>query len=139
MDRRFENASREVRPLVTREVRWWTWQRVFLATVVVLVLLEVGTYTLNWTWTGFKDNDTVWDWLQLLILPIALAAVPIWMGTEEKQQRLWLEQLKWVLVLPFLYNKSPAQQTPGPSRCPPPPGKKKITQNKKHSNATTPK
>jgi hypothetical protein len=67
--------------------------------VVVLVLLEVGTYAFNWTWTGFKDNDTVWDWLQLLILPIALAAVPIWMSAEEKQQRIWLDQLKWVLVI----------------------------------------
>lgn len=70
-----------------------------VVTVLVLVLLEGGTYAFNWTWTGFKENDTVWDWLSLLILPITLAAVPIWMSAEEKQQHIWLEQLKWVLVI----------------------------------------
>jgi hypothetical protein len=47
---------------------------------------------------GFKANDTVWDWLQLLLLPIALAAVPIWLIAEEGQQRMWLAQLKWVFL-----------------------------------------
>ncbi|HEV2582455.1 MAG TPA: hypothetical protein VGT44_16480, partial [Ktedonobacteraceae bacterium] len=65
---------------------------------LILVILEVGSYAFNWTWTGFKDNDTVWDWLQLLLLPIALAAVPIWFAAEEAQQRIWMAQLRWVLV-----------------------------------------
>ena len=69
-----------------------------MTTVVVLAILEVGTYAFNWTWTGFKSNDTVWDYLQLLLLPIALAAVPIWFAVKEEQQRLWLAQLKWVVV-----------------------------------------
>ena len=83
---------------VNRELKWWTWKRMLVAIVVVLAILEVGTYAFNWTWTGFKDNDTVWDYLQLLLLPIALAAVPIWFAAEEEQQRLWLAQLKWVVV-----------------------------------------
>ncbi len=83
---------------VNRELKWWTWKRVLVTTVVVLAILEVGTYAFNWTWTGFKSNDTVWDYLQLLLLPIALAAVPIWFAAEEEQQRLWLAQLKWVVV-----------------------------------------
>jgi hypothetical protein len=82
--------------------KWWTWQRVVLATIVVLVVLEVGTFTLNWTWTGFQDNNTVWDWLQLLLLPLALAIVPIWFAAEEKQQRIWLAQLKLVLLVTVL-------------------------------------
>jgi hypothetical protein len=45
---------------------------------VVLVVLILGGYAGHWAWTGFSDNDTLWDWLQLLLLPIALATLPIW-------------------------------------------------------------
>ena len=47
---------------------------------------------------GFKANDTLWDWLKLLLIPIALATVPIWFTAEEGQQRIWLAQLKWMLL-----------------------------------------
>ena len=99
MDQRVENLGREVKPLVARELKWWTWKRVLLVAGIVLVVLEIGTYAFNWTWTGFKDNNTLWDWLQLLLLPIALAAVPIWFMAEENQQRIWLAQLKWALLV----------------------------------------
>ena len=98
MDQRVSKSTRDVEPLVTRELKWWTWKRLLVATLVILVVLEIGTYAFNWTWTGFKANDTVWDWLKLLLLPIALAAVPIWFTAEEGQQRIWLAQLKWVFL-----------------------------------------
>ena len=98
MDQRVSNTSRDDKSSVIRELKWWTWKRLFVATVVILVVLEIGTYAFNWTWTGFKANDTVWDWLQLLLIPISLAAVPIWFTAEEGQQRIWLAQLKWVLL-----------------------------------------
>ena len=98
MDQRVSKTARDVEPLVNQELKWWTWKRMLVATVVFLVVLEIGTYAFNWTWTGFKANDTVWDWLQLLLLPIALAAVPIWLMAEEGQQRIWLAQLKWVVL-----------------------------------------
>ena len=99
MDERVEKVNRELKPLVSRELRWWTWKRVLVAIVILLVVLEIGTYAFNWTWTGLKDNNTLWDWLQLLLLPIALAAVPIWFTAEEEQQRIWMAQLKWVFVV----------------------------------------
>ena len=99
MDQRVSNSTRDVEPLVTRELKWWTWKRVLVPIIVILIVLEIGTYAFNWTWTGFKANDTVWDWLQLLLLPIALAAVPIWLMAEEGQQRIWLAQLKWVFLV----------------------------------------
>jgi len=98
MDQRAEKVNSELKPLVTRELKWWTWKRMLVAALVVLVVLEIGTYAFNWTWTGFKNNDTLWDYLTLLLLPIALAAVSIWFAAEEDQQRKWVAQLKWVLA-----------------------------------------
>ncbi len=46
--------------------------------VVALIVLLIGGYAGHWAWTGFSDNDTLWDWLQLLLLPIAIATLPIW-------------------------------------------------------------
>ena len=99
MEHRVDKIDRALKPFVAREVKWWTWKRVLLAAIVVLVILEIGTYAFNWTWTGFKNNDTVWDYLQLLLLPVTLAAVPVWFMAEENQQRIWLAQLKIALVV----------------------------------------
>jgi uncharacterized membrane protein len=38
-----------------------------------------GGYDRRWHWTGFSANHSLWDWLHLLMLPIALAAVPLWL------------------------------------------------------------
>lgn len=45
----------------------------------VLAVLVVGGYGFHWTWTGLSDSVTLWDWLQVLALPLALAAAPILM------------------------------------------------------------
>jgi hypothetical protein len=97
-DQKVSNSTRDENPLVIRELKWWTWKRALVAIIVIFVVLEIGTYAFNWTWTGFKANDTVWDWLQLLLIPIALAAVPVWFTADEGQQRIWLAQLKWVFL-----------------------------------------
>jgi len=46
------------------------------AAVAVVVLIVLG-YTLDLTWTGFPGN-ALWDWLKLLVLPIAVAMFPVW-------------------------------------------------------------
>jgi hypothetical protein len=51
--------------------------------VVALAVLLWGGYVQKWPWTGFSDNDTLWDWLQLLLLPIAIATLPIWLIESE--------------------------------------------------------
>ncbi|HET9999619.1 MAG TPA: hypothetical protein VFQ36_01915 [Ktedonobacteraceae bacterium] len=99
MEQGVDKVERSLKPFVAREVKWWTWKRILLAAVLVLVVLEIGTYAFNWNWTGFKNNDTVWDYLQLLLLPVTLAAVPIWFMAEENQQRIWLAQLKIALLI----------------------------------------
>jgi hypothetical protein len=40
-------------------------------------LAQSGEASLGWTWTGFADNGTIWDWLDLLVLPFALSLLPI--------------------------------------------------------------
>jgi hypothetical protein len=40
-------------------------------------LTLLGGYGLNWKWTGYADNGSVWDWLNLCLLPIAVAVVPL--------------------------------------------------------------
>ena len=50
-----------------------------LATLVIalIVLVIIGGYLLHWDWAGFNGNiksgKTLWDWLQLLIIPAVLA------------------------------------------------------------------
>ncbi|HEX8970005.1 hypothetical protein [Oryzihumus sp.] len=38
---------------------------------LVFAVLVVGGYVLGWAWTGFRGN-TLWDWLELLIVPFVL-------------------------------------------------------------------
>jgi hypothetical protein len=56
-------------------------QTVVLCTLLMLALavLLVGGYALRWSWTGFTDNNQLWDWMQLLLLPVALATFPLWL------------------------------------------------------------
>jgi len=48
-------------------------------TFAVLITFGVilwGGYTQGWVWTGITAQDTLWHWLQLLLVPIAFAALP---------------------------------------------------------------
>jgi uncharacterized membrane protein len=49
-----------------------------LAAVATVVLI-VGSYAGHWTWTGLTRNGQVWDWMQLLLLPVALGTFPLWL------------------------------------------------------------
>jgi len=78
------------------------------ATVVaaVVVLIRVGQ---RYEWTGFgeavqpkPDNEevqprkTLWDWLQLFIVPLALAAIGLWFAAQQdfRQQQIEEERAK---------------------------------------------
>lgn len=52
---------------------------VSLLAVAALVLL-CGGYAGGWQWTGFRANDQLWDWLRLLLLPVAVGTIPLWIG-----------------------------------------------------------
>ena len=46
---------------------------------VALIVWLVGGYALHWSWTGLTTNNQLWDWMQLLLLPVALATFPLWL------------------------------------------------------------
>jgi|SRR5579884_1420369 len=45
---------------------------------VVFAALVVAGYTIPWAWTGFAGNR-LWDWFELLVLPMAVALTPLLM------------------------------------------------------------
>jgi hypothetical protein len=51
---------------------WFQRGSLILLGIGILAVL-VGGYALHWSWTGF--NRTLWDWMQLLIIPAVLAIV----------------------------------------------------------------
>ena len=56
-------------------------RRIVLAWVGVVALAVVvwGGYGHHWPWTGINGGTaTLWDWLHLLLLPLAAAILPIW-------------------------------------------------------------
>ena len=58
----------------------------------------VGGYKLDWTWTGYSDNDTLWDWLGLFVLPVVIALVPIWYRTHTRLRVEWIALTAIVLI-----------------------------------------
>lgn len=46
------------------------------AAVGVLGVIVLAGYVIPWGWTGFEGNR-LWDWLELLALPLAVAMVPV--------------------------------------------------------------
>ncbi len=61
----------------SEQQRWWQKNRqaLMLAGIVAVVIggavLIFAGYLFHWTWTGFFDK-TLWDWMQLLIIPAVL-------------------------------------------------------------------
>jgi hypothetical protein len=64
-------------------------------TAAVLVLCFAGIvlagYLVPWDWTGFTGN-TLWDWLELALLPVTLATAGLWPSLAEL--RAW----QWVVI-----------------------------------------
>jgi hypothetical protein len=59
-----------------------------VALMVFIVLLAIGGASLGWT--GFS-NRTVWDWLDLLIVPVALAGIGLWFTLQQEVRQLEIE------------------------------------------------
>ena len=68
---------------VNHQLKWWTWRRVLVAFAAVFIVLFVGSYIYNWSWTGFHDHGRLWDWLSLLLVPVIVAVLPIWFSMRQ--------------------------------------------------------
>lgn len=56
-----------------------------LGAAVLVALVLWGGYSHHWSWTGINGHTaTLWDWLKLLLLPLAVAVLPIWMSREAR-------------------------------------------------------
>ncbi len=67
--------------------RMSTRRRLFLtAATVALVLLVVLGYALDWRWTGFAGN-TLWDWLEVLVLPATIVTIKFWTAERSVETR----------------------------------------------------
>jgi hypothetical protein len=56
------------------------------AMLVVWAGVVILGYTVPWTWTGFAGN-TLWDWLKLVALPVAVACVPVYRDLRARWDR----------------------------------------------------
>jgi hypothetical protein len=66
------------------------------ALVLTLLLIEVVGGR-SWAWTGFQDNQHLWDWLHLLLLPVVLSLLPVL-----SRRRTALASERWLLGLGVL-------------------------------------
>jgi FHA domain len=53
------------------------------ALAAALLIVLWGGYIWKWKWTGLEGNGQVWDWLKLLLLPVALGVIPLWIQYKE--------------------------------------------------------
>ncbi len=70
---------------------WWQYIRnhSFIAKGIIVALLVpfvfiFSAYRFGWSGTGFL-NKTLWDWLQLLIIPVVLAVAGFWFNHRERK------------------------------------------------------
>jgi hypothetical protein len=73
------STSTLARFLANDKVRKYGGSVVAVAFLVVLA----GGYGPGWPWTGFQQNNQLWDWLHLLLLPVVLGTLPIWIQARE--------------------------------------------------------
>ena len=87
--------------MIARFRSWWkntskTLKIVQIIVLLVVVVLLIGGYFFNWTWTGFgpytpptsnfQREKTLYDWLQLAIIPVALAFGVWWLNRLQQQR-----------------------------------------------------
>jgi len=99
------------------------------------LIIVICGYLFGWKWTGLPEQ-TLWDWLQLLIIPAVLAGVGLWFNRQQREQELqtadrraqdealqaYLDQMSAMLVrpskdLPSLYKARPGDSLSSVARA----------------------
>src|SRR5437764_11997097 len=99
--------------MASKSEEWWQKVKQHWATIgvvgiglVVVVALIIFGYRLDWT--GFNGNNkpgkTLWDWLQLLIVPtvLAVAALLFNLATSRREQQIALDNQRETLLQDYL-------------------------------------
>jgi len=67
----------------------------YLVVIIVVMLLVVWIGHNRWPlWTGFRSK-TLWDWFQLLIIPVVLALGAWWLNRNERQTEREIATKQW--------------------------------------------
>jgi hypothetical protein len=82
-----------------RALHHYRWPIAIGCAAIVFVVTLFGGYSGHWSWTGYSDNDSVWDWLKLLLLPLVFATAPIWMERGRQTHRTRLRMLQAAVLL----------------------------------------
>jgi putative effector of murein hydrolase LrgA (UPF0299 family) len=73
------------------------------AGAVALAVLLWGGYSRHWPWTGINGRTaTLWDWMHLLLLPLAVAVVTVWSRRDTRvhpRSKLYAGTLLALLVV----------------------------------------
>src|SRR5260370_42047976 len=96
---------------MVNKLRLW-WQKItqhaLIATGIFVVLFALiafifAAYRFGWSGTGFL-NKTLWDWLQLLIILLALAGVALLfnLATTRRDQQIALDKQRGDLLQAYL-------------------------------------
>ena len=81
-------------PMRTQLRSWWQRARkslsvvgivVAVALAVVVIVAIIGGYLFHGDWTGLSKK-TLWDWLQLLVVPVMLAIGGFWLNQIQKSR-----------------------------------------------------
>ena len=60
-----------------------------LAGLICFACVVLAGYLVPLEWTGFTGN-TLWDWLELALLPVVLATATLWPAPGELRRRHWM-------------------------------------------------
>lgn len=97
--------------LKTEIIMWMAsmnWQKIsnrIFGTIFVFVLVAIALFGYNYSWTGFngfqspsdwQPAKTLWDWMELLLVPLILAIGGYWWNSSERKQEreIALNQLR---------------------------------------------
>jgi hypothetical protein len=70
-----------------------------LTVLVVFAGVVLAGYLVPWGWTGFEGN-ALWDWINLLLLPLVVATFPLWPEIR-KELRMHHRLLLFALLAGF--------------------------------------
>lgn len=63
----------------------WPRSALAVAGVIAAVIIVYGGYGHHWPWTGINGTTaTLWDWLHLLLLPLAVGVLPVWLRRRDQ-------------------------------------------------------